>query len=195
LFKEILLPDELAFGSRGGRRYSTDVVVNRGGYEKRNASWQDPLGRWDIGFTNRTLAQTRRLQGFFHEVRARRDSFLFFDHKDSEMVRATAHRIDATTYQLRQRYQTATGETTYINVYHPYLQTMTVALGTRQTPFSGGPEYGQITLPSAVSASVNVNVTGRFYIEVRFDVDHFDVEEVDVGVFSWPSIPLVEVRP
>ena len=29
---------------------------------------------------------------------------------------------------------------------------------------------------------------------VRFLVDHLDITRVDVDVFSWPSIPLVEVR-
>jgi uncharacterized protein (TIGR02217 family) len=194
-FVNIVLPDTLAFGSRGGRRYSTDIVINRGGYEKRNQNWADPLGMWEIGMVNRTLAQTLQLQAFLHRMKGKTHSFLFLDHKDSQMKRVAASRITSTTYQLRQRYSTL-GETTFVDVIHPDPDTLDVSLGGRPTSgWSVDPTTGIVTLAAGVGTSTAVQGTGRYYIEVRFDTDHFEPEENEQGIYSWPSIPLVEVRP
>ncbi len=194
-FNQIHFPETLAFGARGGRGYSTDIVINAGGYEKRNKNWGTPLGKWEVGLVNRSLNETRRMQAFFHAADGSANSFLFFDKKDGLMSRAVMGKLTSTTYQLRQRYTDQT-VTTFLNVYHPYSEELVITFGTVPTDdYTVDLVTGIVTFFSAVDSNVQPRASGRFAIQVRFDVDTFEPEQVDYEVFSWPSIPLVEVRP
>lgn len=198
MFVEQIFPDTIAEGARGGRGWSTDLVRNRGGFEKGNANWGTPLGRWEVGQVNRDFDETRRLQQFFHGVaRGKLNSFRFHDRKDAKMNRVTALRLTSTTYQMRQNYLWSTGNNLILLVKKPFMNdnTLVVTLGgTEVTDYTVDTTTGILTFGSAIATTTTVRVTGGYHIPVRFDTDYFEPEQIDVGVWTWPSVPLVEVR-
>jgi uncharacterized protein (TIGR02217 family) len=74
------LPQEIAFGARGGPTFFTAVASGQGGDESRSELWEEELGEWDLSFAYRTTAETEALVTFFEAVKGRAYAFYFYDY-------------------------------------------------------------------------------------------------------------------
>jgi uncharacterized protein (TIGR02217 family) len=54
---------------------------------------------------------------------------------------------------------------------------------------------GLITFAAAPALAKNIIVDGEFHVPVRFDTDEIKINHDDWELMSWPSIPLVEIKP
>lgn len=74
------LPDEIAFGAKGGPSFFTATATGQSGDEARSELWADELGEWDLGFIHRTTEETEALITFFETVKGRAYAFYFYDY-------------------------------------------------------------------------------------------------------------------
>lgn len=195
--KELLFPRQIAEGARGGRNWSTDVVINAGGHPKTNINWPVPLGTWEVGLINRNAVQTKLMVGFFHAVaQGRAYGFRFNDPLDNLATNVTALRLTSTTYQLRQSYAFG-GENLLVAIKKPWMADAerSVRIGIVETlNYTLNKNTGIITFNTAVDSNAVVRATTHYHIPVMFMRDDLnDLERVTVGITSWPSIELREI--
>jgi uncharacterized protein (TIGR02217 family) len=197
-FIDIELPRELAWGATGGGEWSTDVFQTIGGSEGRNQNRSHYLGRWDVGLVNKDATYTRALINFFNAVaKGRANTWRFVnlpnnDYNGYNEPIGTGDGAD-TTFQLIRRY-TSGGQNYDKTIYLPTSGTVTCALnGTPTTAFTVNTTTGVLTFSVAPSLGVAITASFEFALHCRFDTDHFSCTRIDPDIFSWPSIPILEV--
>ena len=190
-------PDTLAYGGLGGPGFSTSIVALHGGNEQRNQRWRQPKHRWDVGQVNRSLAECETLLAFFYGVaHGRANGFRFKDFLPGEST-GTDEPLGTgagttTAYQLRKRY-TRGSYTFDRTIMKPIAGTVTLkADGSPFTLFDVNTTTG-IVHAFADSGAV-LTASFQFEVPVRFDVDDIAMQRVAPQVYSWPSIPLIELR-
>lgn len=197
-FHEVRFPVEIALGATGGPEFSTSVVVTAGGFERRNAGWAVPRGRWDVGSGVKEAADTAALIAFFRAREGRAHGFRFRDWAD---YRATAQSLGTgtgalTTFQLVKRY--ASGPTTAVRtISKPVSGTVALYLnGVAQgSGWTVDTATGVVTFGTAPGSGVAVTADFEFDVPVRFDADAMDLTMLRDGAAEWGRVPLVELRP
>jgi uncharacterized protein (TIGR02217 family) len=77
----------------------------------------------------------------------------------------------------------------------PLAGSVTVTLDDILTEaFTVSATIGQVTMASAPAMGVIVRASFLFHVPVRFDTDSLDIVCVEPGIWSWPSIRLVETK-
>lgn len=109
-FIEQRLPDCIAFGATFGPEYQTNVVVVNSGHENRNINWAKARLVANIGYQNKTEADTQALIEFFRAVKGRAHGFRvrdWSDYKVSAGVGITVAQplLGANAYQLCKMYE------------------------------------------------------------------------------------------
>ncbi len=198
--------DDIITGTAGGPEFSTDVSVNHGGFEQRNANWDYPLGRWDVGQRGYCQATKDYLLSFFRQRRGKYQGFLWRDLADWQ---ATAVPLVSETGFTTQGLIVITGPGSG-QIIKRYSDGFYVADRLIQVPIADG-----LVLPSGwtLGALGTVSAPGiaqatplnfSFDTPVRFDTDHLrtslqSTEGTPGGadyeaIFYVESLPLVEVR-
>jgi uncharacterized protein (TIGR02217 family) len=98
---------------------------------------------------------------------------------------------------MRQLYRLGNEPGVFVDVTKPVPNdnTLSVALGGSEvTNYSVDTLTGIITFTTAIATTTNVRVKGMYHIPVRFDTDAFEPSEDELGFWTWPDIPLLEVR-
>jgi uncharacterized protein (TIGR02217 family) len=190
-------PDSIAFGAVSGPEFSTDIVITVGGQESRNANWAATRGRYEVGLVNKDKTTTDALIAFFRAVAyGRANAFRFKDHNDFEAYDQPIGTGDGadTTFQLVKVY--TSGAQTYTRtITKPVTGTVTAKLaGTPTTAFTTDTTTGIITFSVAPGLGVAITASCEFDTPVRFDSDWLSLQRVDIDIYSWQSIVLLEVR-
>ncbi len=81
-FHDVRLPQAVSFGSTGGPRFSTRVVVTASGHEKRNRDWDQARAEYDLSSGIRSTADLALLAAFFRARAGRAYGFRFQDWAD-----------------------------------------------------------------------------------------------------------------
>jgi|SRR6185503_10649569 len=198
-FREVRFPDTLALGSSGGPMYRTHVVVSKGGAEQRNQCWSQPLAVYEVGLINRELAATTLLRQFFRSVaQGQRHGFRFYDrvpgeHTGTAEVLGTGDGVED-TYPLIKHYTIGIYDSVRV-ITKPVAGSVTVMLnGTPTGAFTVDTTTGLVTMTSPPGSGVVVSASFLFDVPVRFVTDVLDIQAVEPGIFSWPSIKLMETR-
>lgn len=201
-FIDTRLPDGIGYGCEFGPAFSTDCVAVDSGQEARNQRWSASKLRANIGFVNRTLAETIELDTFFRAVaKGKLNSFRVKDARDYSATVATGRAISiasspATRFQLVKRY-TVAGQLEDRYITKPVSGTMSIyvseVLKSSPADYTLDLSTGILVFTLAQSAS-NITWAGQFDIEARFDTDEMPVSIVDRNAYSWGSIPIVEIR-
>ncbi len=192
-------PDLLSLGSQGGPLFRTHVVVTKSGSEQRNQCWSQALGVYEVGLVHRDTATTNLLRRFFRSIAmGRLHGFRFKDRLPGE-ARGYQEMLGTgdgaeTVFQLVKHY--TIGALTHTRmITKPVVGSVRVQLnGTPTSAFTVDTTTGLVTLTSAPGTGVVVSATYNFDVPVRFDTDHLDITVVEPGIFSWPSIKLLETR-
>ena len=190
-------PTPLTFGSRGGPRFSTDVLSTFDGTERRNQNWANALCVWDVGSVNRTHAEILLLLEFFYAVaRGQLYGFRFRDFTDYQFANGIGTGDGTTqTFALVKTY--SHGLYTHTRrLYKPRAGTLHFTVnGLLREDYDIDFATGEVTFWTAPPAGAVVAAHGEFDVPVRFAQDHLPVRRIDPHIWSCEQIELVEVRP
>lgn len=197
-FHDVQFPDDIAYGTRGGPGFKTDIVEVDSGAEERIARWSHARRRYDVAYGVRRHDQLSTLIDFYHAREGAANGFRFKDYSD--FTTASNHRGahtatdevlgtgDGTTvaFQIVKRY--SSGFQTYVRtIEKPVFGTTLVALdGTPQASgWTVDTTTGVITF--AVAPALNVQVTAgcEFDVPVRFEASTDDWLSIDYEDYSF----------
>lgn len=141
-------PDRIAYGATGGPGYQTEVVIVASGHEKRNATWAQARGRWDVSQGVKDEADMAALIAYFRACRGRTHTFPFRDYTDYETTTAngalgTGNGTGGPAYQLQKVY-TAGGQTERRPISKP--DPVGIVVRRNGTPVTLGAAAGQIAI-------------------------------------------------
>jgi uncharacterized protein (TIGR02217 family) len=116
-------PDRIAYGATGGVGYNTEVVVNGGGFEKRNITWSVGRGKWDVSQGVKDGDDMAALIAYFRACKGKAHTFPFRDYTDYQCTHAngvlgTGNGTGGPTYQVQKVYS-AGGQTEYRDITKP----------------------------------------------------------------------------
>ncbi len=209
-------PDDIAYGSKGGPRYKTSVVVMASGREKRNISWSQARHQYDVRYGIRNQTQLDSLLNFFHAVRGRGHSFRFKDFSDFHTASpsgtgpggnpATAVTKDdqqfgtgddaTQAFQLTKTY-TQGALSVVRDIAKPISGTVLVAidgsLQTETTHYTIDYTTGILTFVGTPTAGQVLTWGGEFDVPCRFDADEM-VTSLDFYLHGGVDVDLLEVR-
>lgn len=212
-FKEVQLPKDFTLEAKGGPGFNTSVVPAASGFEQRNVNWEQTRGKYDIGFMNKNEAYTHKLVAFFRAIA--QGKAYGFRVRDWSDYQATAELVGVGTgssqnLQLIKTY-TAGGYSFTRKIRKPVTaavkdvdgnnvsNTVHIYFDGAEQSSSASPllwslDYTTGILTVNASNGVVITWTGQFDIPVRFDTDDMGVVANTPKIFSWPSIPLIELR-
>lgn len=194
-FHEVRFPPDISFGSSGGPGFNTSVIDLASGHEQRNINWSLARAKYDASYGVKTREQMEEVLDFFYARRGKAYGFRFKDWMDYTLERQAIGVAGGTnTLQVFKRYEPLTS-------YYYDRPIMKIVPGTVQVWSNG-------VARSAAIVNTNtgvVNTTGfaghtfeiacEFDVPVRFDTDDISITHDDWELMSWPSIPLIELRP
>ena len=197
-FVEIAFPSDIAYGSAGGPKCSTDIVITHGGYEQRNINWSEARAKYNVAHGIKTQAQLDSLIAFFRVRKGRADGFRFKDWSDYKATAQTIGTGNGTNkiFQLIKTYTSGSIVETR-TITKPVAATIAVyvnAVLQAGAAYSLNLTTGKITFVTAPANTAVITADFEFDVPVRFDTDRLSATLDSYGVNSWNDIPLVEIR-
>ncbi|MFQ5348051.1 MAG: TIGR02217 family protein [Rhodothalassiaceae bacterium] len=200
------LPAAISFGSSGGPRFSTEIVVTASGHERRNQDWLEARAEYDLAGGIRSEADLATLVAFFRARAGRAFGFRLKDWADfssaapGAAISASDQAIgsgDGTTteFQLVKAY--GDGAATHLRtIRKPVAGTVRVALdGVEQTSgWSVDDTTGVISFATPPAAGTAITAGFEFDVPVRFAEDRIAVSLEAFAAGEVPSIRLFEIR-
>jgi len=202
-FDNVKLDEDIEKGAEGGPGYKTSVLILSSGFEQRNIDWSRTRGLWDISYGMDKKANQEIVLAFFHARRGRAIGFRFKDWTDFQIgsdnpdapqeIFVTDGAKDK--FQVVRRY--VSGPTTFDR------ETTRLVTGTVRVfldaveQFSGftiDVDTGVIDFTVAPTTGQSLGIICEFDVPVRFDIDELTMRAERDDVFSFPRIPLLEVR-
>lgn len=199
-FHDVQFPDDIAYGTRGGPGFRTDVVEVDSGAEERTARWTHARRRYDVAYGTRRHDQLSTLIDFYYAREGAANGFRFKDYHD--FTTAANHR-DAPTandeiigtgdgtetdFQLVKRY--TSGFQTYVRtIEKPVFGTVLVALdGTPQgSGWTVDTTTGIVSFSVAPALNVSVSAGCEFDVPVRFEETTDEWLALDYDDYSFGS--------
>lgn len=182
-------PTDIAYAFEGGPAFSTDIVVNGGGYESRNANWAQARRKWSCSHVPKNQADTDTLKSFFVIAAGRANGFRFKDWADYSATSSEGvfTLLTATTFQMYKRY--TSGASTHDRKITKPIATVTVTGGTVSSI-----DYttGIVTMTSGTPTAWS----GEFDTPARFDADEMRLRMIEARpfMFAWGDISITEIR-
>lgn len=205
-FHDVRLPQAVSFGSTGGPRFSTRVMVTASGHEKRNRNWDQARAEYDLSTGIRSAADLAMLAAFFRARAGRAYGFRFqdwADHRSSEPMHDPGP-LDqhiglgdgvSMRFQLVKIY--GDGETAHIRtITRPVEGSVRIAVdgvemvGGWQCDIS----TGSVTFSEPPIAGAVITAGYYFDVPVRFIDDSLPLSLDGFNAGSAPAIRLLEIR-
>jgi uncharacterized protein (TIGR02217 family) len=183
-FHDVLFPEGISRGSRGGPQWQTRVLGTTGGHESRNVEWSHSRGKWNVAFGVRHEQDLDDLINFFMARRGRAYAFRFRDPLDNAVILQPLQTNAAGQVQTAKLY--TSGGTTYLRWI-----TLPVAGSITGLPPGASVDYTTGIVTGAPAGTV---VTFRFDCRCRFDSDFLDGQGFRAGMAGFDDIPILEVR-
>lgn len=198
-FHNVRFPEDISYGSSGGPGFKTTVLELSSGHEQRNIDWSMARANYDVSYGVKTREQMEDLLEFFYARRGKAYGFRFKDWMDFKLERqqiANQAGNSALNLQIFKRYE---AETSYF-YDRPLLKIVpgTVfvfddGLLIPSNEITVDYDTGRITGNRAGAGIIEVQC--EFDVPVRFNTDDIMIAHDDWETMSWPSIPLVELKP
>ena len=202
-FHNVRLDEDVERAAQGGPGFFTTVLMLSSGYEKRNINWARARAKWELSYGVDTKENQEAVLAFFYARRGKAYGFRFkdwldyqigVDSTDTPQEIATGDNSQ-TQFQVVRRYtddiDTFDREVTRLvaGTVRVFLDSVeqgagwTVDVNTGVITFSGAPTMGQ-----------SIGVICEFDVPVRFDIDDLTLQPVHNEAFSFPSLPIIELR-
>jgi uncharacterized protein (TIGR02217 family) len=202
-------PDDIAYGSKGGPGWSTNVVETDSGAESRNQRWSYPRHKFDVAYGIRTMARLENLLSYFHVVAGKAIGFRYKDFMDFKSCgrtgtpAATDSVIGTGTgalaaFQLVKTY-TQGSYTRSRKIVKPIASTVLIAVAgttkTVTTHYALDATTGIVTFTAGNLPSAGQSVTAGFEFDVpcRFDSDELSINLDDYNSGA-TSVMLIELK-
>ena len=199
-FHEVLFPEDVSYGSSGGPGFNTSIIELASGHEQRNSNWSEQKAKYDVSHGIKTRDQMEDLLDFFYARKGRAFGFRFKDWMDFEIIDQVIAVGDGVTktFQIIKRYEP---DTSYyfdrpIRKLVPGTTTLALNGAVTGSGFLINANTGIVTFTTAPAAGVQISIPqAEFHVPVRFDIDDMTITHDDWETMSWPTIPLVEIKP
>jgi len=205
-FDEVQLPLKLAYGSRSGPQFSTEIITIDGGYERRNQNWSQARRKYDARSGVRSAVDSSLLQAFFQARVGRARGFRLKDWSDySSAADGTASPQwndqiigtgDGTTtaFQLVKNYGSG-GIVHQRAIRKPVADSVTIGVNGEQTMsgWSVDTVTGRVTFAEPPAPTYMITAGFLFDVPVRFDTDLLNMRAEDAQQVK-TEIPLMEIR-
>lgn len=200
----LIMPETVSVGFKGGPAFSTDKVVAVNMQERRlqNLSIARHTYTWNLtnADANGDTSIIPQLRAFFYDRRGDFKTFLMKDWTDYQLVAEPIFIGDgvANSCQITK---------TYTAGFNPYVRVIRhLKAGTLQVFRDGVPQTtsgdwtvdanGLITFPGILPIGQVVTVNGEFYVPVRFDGDVFSASLPEQTTFIMNvDLKAIEVIP
>jgi len=209
-FHEIRFPDKLAYGSRGGPGYATEVLTLDSGREVRVQRWAEPRSQYDASYGLKSLADLGELITFYHARAGAAHGFRFKDFNDftsasdhigtpaaDDVTIEASSASGQTEYQLKKTYING-GVTQTKTITKPVTGTVVLAVnGTPTTSFTVDTTTGIITAGAAPTAGSTITAGYEYDVPVRFGEsldEALAISRDSNELGSLDSIPLIEIK-
>lgn len=194
-FYETQFPTDISYGSAGGPKWKTDVVVFDSGYSSRNQRWADNQHEYDVAYGVREIEHLQDLRDFFNEMRGRTHGFRYKDWLDYQVTDEAISYDGSGTVQLTKTYGNGVNDYTK-DIKKPVSGSVTLKVnGSDYTDFTVDTTTGIVTFtasPVPVDSDV-VTWSGEYDIPCAFDTDQLSIVLSDYQAAS-TSVPVVEIR-
>jgi uncharacterized protein (TIGR02217 family) len=205
-FDETQLPLRVAFGSRGGPNFSTEVIVIDSGFERRNQNWAQARRVFDAQGSVRSASDAATLLNFFHARAGRARGFRLKDWSDfssaADNISTPAFSDQAigtgngatVAFQLIKNYSNG-GITHARTIKKPVSGSVVVGVNGAQltTGWSVDTTTGIITFATAPTSGLAVTAGFLFDVPVRFDTDYLSLSAENYASYQ-AEVPIVEIR-
>jgi uncharacterized protein (TIGR02217 family) len=193
-FHNVRFPEDISYGSSGGPGFKTTVIELASGHEQRNIDWSLARATYDAAYGVKTREQMEDVLEFFYARRAKAYGFRFKDWMDFSIARQSLGNATTTATQIYKRYEPLSG----YSYDRPILKIVpgTVSLwanGVAQSTTLVNTETGIINTTGKIGQLIEIAC--EFDVPVRFDTDEIKIAHDDWELMSWPSIPLIELKP
>lgn len=200
-YADVRFPLELGLNATVEPGFSTTIATSPGGFEYRNADWQQARLRFDVGPGLRSSADVQLLLKFFRSMRGNATAFRFQDPTDfssSGMTGEPSHSdvvLGAGDGALRRfPLVKAYGDGEVRRITRPRQESITVAIdGVPATEWALA-EGGVIEFHQPPAAGARISAGYLFDVPVRFEQERLSVGRGAQLAGELVSIPLVEVR-
>lgn len=204
-FHNVRLDEDVEKGAQGGPGFKTSILPLSSGFEKRNIDWERSRGEWDLSYGMDEKSNQEVVLSFFYARQGRAYGFRFKDWTDYHIgvdTTDTPQEIaegDASVVKFQTYRRYVSGAFTF-NRPITRLVTGTVRVFLDGVEKTEGVDWtvdldtGVITFAVAPGMSVSVGVICEFDVPVRFDIDQLDLLAVRDDVFSFPEVPLIELK-
>lgn len=203
-------PDNISYGSVGGPKYNTTLVIVDSGREYANINWNNARHEFNAAMGVRSTSELSDLIRFFHNCKGRAHHFRYknwLDYKscDVEDVITPLDQIFGVGNGTLKDFQLVKNYTLYeiqelsyvYTVKKPVPNTIVVAIDgiTKIKDIDYTIDYttGIVTFITAPSSNSILTWGGEFDIPCRFDIDELQVS-LDFYQHGSTNIPIVEVR-
>ena len=196
-FHEVQFPPDISYGVTGGPEYSTDIIMTGSGFEQRNINWQQARCKYQAAHGVKTESQMQRLLAFFRARRGKAYGFRFKDWLDYIGNNEIIGRGDGKTavFQLVKNYIDAAGYTEIRKIQKPVAGTVSVFVdGRAADDWLIDYKTGIVAFKTAPAKDAAIIASFEFDVPVRFDTDHCPQSIKEWDIYSWDSIPIVEIR-
>ena len=198
-------PVTISYKSRGGPRFSTDVVVIDSGAEQRNANWLNARHEYDAVFGVEDEASLELMLEFFHAAKGMAHTFPYKDWMDFKscptstdvsstdqtiVSAATSGQVSA---QITKAYSRG-GLLTVRDIFKVRASTLVLEVdgSVRASGFSLSSTSVASFAPALASGAV-VKAGFEYDVACRFDTDRLAVS-LDAYRIGSLSVPIVEVN-
>lgn len=194
-FHNVRFPEDVSYGSSGGPGFSTSVIDLASGHEQRNINWSLARAKYDAQYGVKTRDQMEQVLDFFYARRGMAYGFRYKDWMDYQLERQVIGVAGATNIlQVFKRYEPLT------DYYYdrPILKIVPGSVelwanGVVQDPLRVNTDTGIVNTNTL--SGQTIEVACQFDVPVRFNTDDIAITHDDWEQMSWPSIPLIELRP
>ncbi len=193
-FHNVRFPEDVSYGTNGGPGFKTTVIDLASGHEQRNIDWSLARATYDAQYGVKQREQMEDVLDFFFARRGKAYGFRFKDWMDYTIVRQSLGAATTTTHQTFKRYEPLTAH--YYD--RPILKIVpgTVswwANGVLKNSALVNTDTGIINTTGLIGQTIEIEC--EFDVPVRFDTDEIKIAHDDWELMSWPSIPLIELKP
>lgn len=215
--EDVRLPEDVERGARGGPQFKTSIRTLASGYEKRNKTWENARGKWNVSYGISLKSDLDEVINTFYVVNGQADGFRFKDWSDYQIGENTTPDTStrqligltdtvATTFQIFKRYTRGanffdrTITKIVVGSLRVWVNNLEVAEGVGAGDYAIDTTTGIITLGATLAAQsgTEVEVLCDFDVPVRFNQDQFNIVteasfSID-AVINIPTIEVVEIR-
>lgn len=193
-FHNVRFPEDISYGSSGGPGFKTTVIELASGHEQRNIDWSLARATYDVTYGIKSREAMEDVLDFFMARRGKAYGFRFKDWMDFTLDRQSLGVATTTSHQVYKRYEPLTAY--YYD--RPILKIVPGSVswwanGVLKNAALVNTETGLINTTGLIGQTIEVQC--EFDVPVRFDTDDIKIAHDDWELMSWPSIPLVELKP